>query len=208
LGAVIVMAEHEFSIGLSSDWLTPKSPIFDRLAPLTFDLDPAHPGWDNPYVAVPTRRIYTVADDGLRQPWHGTVWLNPPFGGRRGQVPWLQRFFVHADGIALVAARTSADWFHQVVVPNAQTLLFPNGKTKFVRPADGSIGKEPGTGVVLIGMGAIANAALERSGLGFFVRVRDATPYDAVDDFAKSLEEGYRVIRERVAAGGEGWTPK
>ena len=55
--------------------------------------------------------------------------------------------------------------------PNAELLLFPNGKTKFVRP-DGSIGKEPGTGVVLIGMGEIANTALERSGLGFFVRLR------------------------------------
>ena len=32
--------------------------------------------------------------------------------------------------------------------------------------------------------------------------------YDAYDDFAKSLEEGYRVIRERVAAGGPGWIPK
>jgi hypothetical protein len=198
------MAEHEPSIGLSSDWLTPKS-IFDGID-LTFDLDPAHPGWENPYVAVPARRICTVDDDGLRQPWRGTLWLNPPWGGRRGQVPWLKRFFEHADGIALVAARTSADWFHEAVVPNAQTLLFPNGKTKFVRP-DGSIGKEPGTGVVLIGMGELANAALERSGLGFFVRVR-AAPYDGADDFAKSLEEGYRAIRERVAAGGEGWTPK
>jgi hypothetical protein len=73
-----------------------------------------------------------------------------------------------------IAARTSADWFYEVVVPNAQTLLFPNGKPKFVRPEDGSIGKEPGTGVVLIGMREVANAALERSGLGFFVRVRGA----------------------------------
>jgi len=35
------MAEHEPSIGLSSDWFTPK-PIFDALG-LVFDLDPAHP---------------------------------------------------------------------------------------------------------------------------------------------------------------------
>lgn len=91
-----------------------------------------------------------------------------------GAGPLAGRFFEHADGVALVAARTSADWFHELVVPNAQTLLFPNGKTKFVRPSDGSIGNEPGTGVVLIGMGEIANAALEGSGLGFFVRVGGA----------------------------------
>jgi hypothetical protein len=34
------------------------------------------------------------------------------------------------------------------------------------------------------------------------------TEYDAQDDFAKSLEEGYRAIRERVAAGGPKWVPK
>ena len=87
--------------------------------------------------------------------------------------------------------------------------MFPRGKTKFVRP-DGSIGKEPGHGVVLIGMGEVANVAIERSELGFFVRVRSVSqaPYDGIDDFAKSLDEGYRAIRERIAAGGEGWTPK
>jgi integrase len=64
----------------------------------------------------PTRRIFTARDDGLRQPWHGLIWLNPPFGGRRGQVPWLRKFFEHRNGIALCAARTSADWFHELVV--------------------------------------------------------------------------------------------
>src|SRR5262245_37825937 len=32
--------------------------------------------------------------------------------------------------------------------------------------------------------------------------------YDATDDFAKSIDEAYRVIRERKAAGGKGWEPK
>ena len=32
--------------------------------------------------------------------------------------------------------------------------------------------------------------------------------YDANDDFAKSLKEAYREIRERKAAGGNGWEPK
>jgi hypothetical protein len=166
------MAEHENSIGATSNWFTPKS-IFDALG-LTFDLDPAHPGWDNPHCVVPTRRIYTIADDGLRQPWPPEllIWLNAPFGGRRGQVPWLKKFLAHGNGITLVAARTSADWFHDVVVPNAQSLLFPNGKIKFVR-LDGTVGKEPGTGVVLIGMGPVANAALRRSGLGFFIQIRE-----------------------------------
>jgi hypothetical protein len=55
-------------------------------------------------------------------------------------------------------------------VPRAELLCFPKGKTQFVRP-DGSIGKEPGHGVVLIGMGEIACHALFRSRLGFCARI-------------------------------------
>ena len=58
------MAEHEPSIGLSSDWYTPPE-IFDTLG-LVFDLDPCSPG---PEHWVPARRVYTKADDGLTQPW-------------------------------------------------------------------------------------------------------------------------------------------
>ena len=154
------MAEHEPSIGATSDWFTP--PEYFKALGLTFDLDPCSPGADH---WVPAKKIYTKADDGLRQPWSGLVFMNPPFGGRRGHVPWLHKFFAHGNGIALVAARTSADWFHEVVVPAAPLFCFPNGKTKFHRP-DGSIGKEPGTSVVLLGKGDVACAALRRSGLG------------------------------------------
>ena len=166
------MAEHEPPIGMSDDWWTP--PGIFRALNLTFDLDPCLPGPGLGF--VPARRMYTKTEDGLRQPWHGLVWLNPPFGGRRGQVPWLRKFFAHGTGIALCAARTSADWFHEVVFPRAQLLCFPDGKTKFHRP-DGTIGAEPGTGIVLLGMGEIGNAALRRSGLGFCVTVdRSAAP--------------------------------
>jgi DNA N-6-adenine-methyltransferase (Dam) len=157
------MAEHKrlMSTGKTSEWRTPKA-IFDALG-LVFDLDPCWP-LDGPCF-VPAQRHYTIQDDGLRLPWRGLVWLNPPFGGRRSQVPWLKKFFHHGSGIALCNALTSADWFHDVVVPNAQVMVFPRGKTKFVRP-DGSVGNEPGNGIVLLGAGAVANKALRGSGLG------------------------------------------
>lgn len=160
----LALAEHENSIGKSDDWYTPPH-IFDALG-LTFDLDPCSPG---PGHWVPARRIYTKADDGLAQPWSGLVWMNPPFGGRNGHVPWLRKFLDHGNGIALLAARTSSGWFHDWAV-RAETMLFPRGKTKFIRP-DGSIGESPGTGVVLLGMGEVANEALRRSRLGLFVPV-------------------------------------
>jgi len=156
------MAEHEPSIGQSDDWYTPPE-IFAALG-LTFDLDPCSPGaghW------VPARHVFTKEDDGLSRPWFGRVFVNPPFGGRNGHVPWLEKFLAHGDGVAIVRAYTSAAWFHDHAV-KAEAMLFPRGKTKFIRP-DGSIGRAPGHGVVLLGMGEVSNNALRQSGLGLCV---------------------------------------
>ena len=157
------MAEHEPSIGASDDWFTPPE-IFQALK-LTFDLDPCSPGQGH---WVPARKVYTIADDGLSHLWAGLVFMNPPFGGREGHIPWLAKFLDHGNGIAIVRAYTSSGWFHRVVVPRAETLLFPKGKTKFIKP-DGSIGGSPGHGVVLIGMGDVAGRALSQSALGWIV---------------------------------------
>jgi DNA N-6-adenine-methyltransferase Dam len=159
------MAEHEPCIGKTSEWFTPPE-IFEALR-LIFDLDPAYPlPPADKHCCVPARKFFTQADDGLAQPWRPEwlVFMNPPYGGRRGHVPWLRKFLAHANGIAIVRAYTSSDWWH-AEMPRAQLLCFPRGKTRFIRP-DGSIGKEPGHGVVLVGMGAIACQALEDSGLG------------------------------------------
>src|SRR5690348_15408106 len=132
---------HERCVGASDDWYTPPT-LFEALG-LTFDLDPCSPG---PGHWVPARHVYTKHDNGLSQPWFGLVFMNPPFDGREAHLPWLERFFDHGNGVALVRAYTSSRWFHSHVVPNAQTLLFPLGKTKFVRP-DGTVGCSPGHGV-------------------------------------------------------------
>ena len=106
----------------------------------------------------PACHVYTKADDGLVQPWQGCVFMNPPFGGRHGHLPWLQKFLEHGDGVAIVRAYTSAGWFHDLAL-RAESMLFPRGKTKFLRP-DGSVGRDPGHGVVLLGMGERSNRAL------------------------------------------------
>jgi hypothetical protein len=145
------MAEHEPCIGETSEWFTPPE-IFAALR-LKFDLDPCSPG--RGLCHVPAKRIYTKEDDGLVQPW---------FGGRNGHVPWLRKFFAHGNGIAIVRAYTSSSWWHAEMY-KAELILFPRGKTKFIRPV-GSIGKCPGHGIVLVGMGEVACQALRASGLG------------------------------------------
>jgi hypothetical protein len=76
----------------------------------------------------------------------------------------------------VAVARTSADWFHQLVLPNADLLCFPTGKTRFIKP-DGSPGPAPTNGIALIAKGGVCCEALRRSGLGFCVIVdRTAAP--------------------------------
>lgn len=155
------LAEHENSIGESDEWYTPQF-IFDALQ-LQFDLDPCSPGSDH---WVPAQRVYTKADNGLLHEWSGRVFMNPPFGGRNGHVPWLMRFLDHGDGVAIVRAYTSSKWWHDLA-PRAHGILFPRGKTKFIRP-DGTQGKAPGHGVALISMDETCCRALRKSGLGMY----------------------------------------
>lgn len=159
------MSYHEPSIGESDEWYTPPE-IFSALGE-RFDLDPCSPSYDH---WVPAKKAYTIHDDGLSQEWEGFVFMNPPFGGRNSHIPWLRKFLCHGYGIAIVRAYTSAAWFHDHAI-KADAMLFPRGKTKFIR-ADGRIGTAPGHGIVLLGCGLRACDAMERSDLGLYVRLR------------------------------------
>ena len=81
----------------SDECYTPRS-LFDQLD-IEFDLDPA--SCPKELSSVPARRIYTIEDDGLSQPWQGRVWLNPPYSN---PTPWVDRFLKHGHGIALLVS--------------------------------------------------------------------------------------------------------
>lgn len=149
----------ENSIGETSEWYTPAF-IFEALGE-TFDLDVAAPPQGGPHVPTKT----WLCEKSLETPWEGFVWANPPFGGRNGLVPWIDKFFAHGSGILLTPDRTSAPWW-QDAARKADALLLIAGKVKFERP-DGSIGKSPGTGTTLFAAGDRAVAALRRSKLGW-----------------------------------------
>lgn len=161
------MSIWEPNLGASDEWYTPRY-VFDALGEW-FDMDAAAPVSGGPH--VPTNHWITPERDGLKETWNGFVWMNPPFGGRNGLVPWLDKFFDHGSGIALTPDRTSAPW-GQDANRRADATLFIAGKVKFIRP-DGSLGKSPGTGTTLFAAGQRAVAALrraERSGLGAVMR--------------------------------------
>ncbi len=163
---------HWESLGKSDEWWTPKY-IFDALG-VHFDLDAAAPLRGPLHVPCDTWHY----DCSLQKPWYGFVWMNPPFGGRNGLVPWLDKFFQHGNGIALVPDRTSAPWW-QDMARKADALLFVDGKVKFIKP-DGTTGDSPSTGTVLVAAGRHAAEALlraEMKGLGLSFD-RSAAPLD------------------------------
>ena len=146
---------HWESAGKSDEWWTPKY-VFSALD-CKFDQDVAAPfdGANN----VPCHGWFYTRS--LEISWDGFIWMNPPFGGRNGIVPWLDKFFRHGNGIALTPDRTSATWW-QDAAHKSDAVLFIHGKVKFERP-DGTIGKQPSNGTTLFAIGKRGVEALKRA---------------------------------------------
>jgi hypothetical protein len=150
------MGTHEQCVGATDEWYTPPY-VFNALG-CAFDLDVASPGKAvTPW--IPAARF--IKRNSLRKPWDGFIWMNPPFGGRNGIVPWLEKFFAHGNGIALAPDRTSAPWWQQFA-PRADLILFVSPKIKFI-DASGCPGAAPAQGTSLFAVGSRAREALHRA---------------------------------------------
>jgi hypothetical protein len=158
------MALHEQCVGATGEWYTPPH-VFEALG-CRFAMDVASPGLDvTPWIPAEC----FLAHSSLERPWLGFVWMNPPFGGRNGIVPWLEKFFEHGYGIALTPDRTSAPWWQRFAA-KADGLLFITPKLKFIG-SNGQPGNSPAQGTTLMAAGAYASRALLRAaekGLGIF----------------------------------------
>lgn len=112
---------------LSNEWTTPRD-LFDELdAEFHFDLDVASTDEN-----ALCERHYTMADDGLLQPWEGSVWCNPPYGREIGK--WMRRAAESNWGgvtVCLVPARTDTAWWHDWVAGCATEVRFVRGRLKF-----------------------------------------------------------------------------
>lgn len=105
------------------EWLTPPE-IIHALG--EFDLDPCaptHRPWET------AKHHYTKEDNGLILPWHGRVWLNPPYG--RETFKWLEKLSEHKKGIALIFARTETRGFHSQIWEKAHSVFFFKGRLAF-----------------------------------------------------------------------------
>jgi len=119
------MTNHEYT---SDDYYTPKS-LFDLLN-VEFDLDPAHPPFPT---HVPCKKYFTIHDNGLIQPWFGSVWMNPPFSKPQ---PWVEKFIQHGHGIALLP-QSKSNWFYNMWQTNIAITTF-GSRLRFDNPRGGT----------------------------------------------------------------------
>jgi DNA N-6-adenine-methyltransferase (Dam) len=122
----MTLGSHQTSVGKTQIHITPRW-IIERLGP--FDLDPAAAD-PRPWSCAVTN--YTERDDGLRQPWRGRVWLNPPFD-RYAVGAWIRKLAKHGCGTTLLHARTEAEWF-EPIWESAAAILFMANRLHFHRP--------------------------------------------------------------------------
>lgn len=149
----MTLGSHQSTIGKTQSWITPKF-IIDDLGP--FDLDPCACD-PQPWPCAAKQRT----EDGLRWPWHGFVWLNPPF--HRYEVgKWIERMATHGLGIALVHARTEAEWF-EPIWQGASAIGFLKDRIYFHRPDGTRADANSGAPAVLASFGLPAAARLKNS---------------------------------------------
>ena len=117
-------------LNTTDDFLTP--PYIVK-AMGEFDLDPC----SSPRQSEPlAKETYCWPDrDGLMLPWHGNVFVNPPFSELQA---WVNRFVLHGRGIMLVPARVEVSWFWKLW-QKSEAIYFTKGPVKYICPE----GKNP-----------------------------------------------------------------
>jgi phage N-6-adenine-methyltransferase len=107
------------------EWETPQA-LFDELdSVFNFQLDVCATKQNH---KVST--YFTKADDGLRQRWTTSNWMNPPYG--REIYHWVKKAHENPLTVCLLPARTDTRWFHEFIYNNPKAeLRFLKGRLKF-----------------------------------------------------------------------------
>lgn len=131
--AAVAFFTHAGNASVGQRWETPTE-LLDALYRVfrRFDLDPCAPRKSR--TRVKARVHFTEEDDGLALPWHGTVFVNPPYG--RGLAAWVSKGRREVEEgraktvIALLPARPDTAYWHDHIAARA-VVYFLRGRLRF-----------------------------------------------------------------------------
>ena len=111
----------------TDEWETPQD-TFDRLnkeyGPFTLDVCADKTNFK-------CMAYYDKEQDGLRQPWSGVCWMNPPYG--RTIKAWMKKAYEESlkgsKVVCLVPSRTDTAWWHDYAMKGEITFI--RGRLKF-----------------------------------------------------------------------------
>lgn len=150
-----------------NEWFSPQNVVdAARRVMGAIDLDPASCVRANEIVRA--KKYYDQSADGLIQPWHGRVWLNPPYDtfAPKFFVKLCEEYAEHRVSMAcllLGVHHLTTKWFQQVE-GFASILCLPAGRLKFTSSL--ARGNEPMHGSAILGVGV--NLDLFRHEFGEF----------------------------------------
>lgn len=101
----------------SDEWYTPPEYIdLARLVMGAIDIDPASHTTAQAWIQAGA--YYTIQDNGLEKPWHGCLWLNPPYGNQIHL--WTKKTVqaykegVVSEAMLLVRPAAGSAWFQEL----------------------------------------------------------------------------------------------
>jgi phage N-6-adenine-methyltransferase len=120
-----------------NEWYTPeKYIVLARKVLSEIDLDPASHAIAQR--TIQAANFFTQADDGLKQEWHGRVWLNPPYE-QPLIADFVSKLLAEVDAgrttaaIMLTHNYTDTSWFQKAGMI-ADAICFTRGRIKFYKP--------------------------------------------------------------------------
>lgn len=181
-------ARKVMTASASEEWYTPTD-LIERVRAFyggRIDLDPA--SCEIAQDTVGAAYHYTLENDGLRQPWRGNVWCNPPYG--RHTALFVEKALVEYESgsvtqcLLLLKAATDTRWFAPLF---RYPICFIRGRVRFYTQ-DGEMTASAPFPSVIVYLGAnkegFAQAFKGLGSVGFF---RD-----------RSGDESYQYVKGEI----------